>query len=246
MPHHCPFTPCDQPNTHAHTHTTHPSAQDTEHRGQLLVEQLMHCGSASAAPQPAGERSLLHALNAAFHMDAAVAEAVSSGLLALDDAQLDYLLALLGGDRRLLGSGSGSISRPAGTSASAGAGPSSSAAAAGPSAAAGGRDPAVLRSLVSQVKELLPEYGDGFIAACLHGCGYQAEAVINALLEGALPGSVQGLDPQLAAWAPPAAGGAKAAAAPQVRRWCCGAAAVLCCGGTLPTGHAVVSQVPPS
>jgi activating signal cointegrator complex subunit 2 len=70
-----------------------------------------------------------------------------------------------------------------------------------------------VRSLVSQVKELLPDYGDGFVAACLHASGYQAEAVLNALLEGALPAAVQGLDPQLAAWSPPAGGGGAAAAA---------------------------------
>jgi activating signal cointegrator complex subunit 2 len=174
-----------------------PPAQDTEHRGQVLVEQLMACGSGAPQAAPGGQRALLPALNAAFRLDAAVSEAVAGGLLSLDDAQLDYLLALLGGDRRLLAAGGG------GGGGSSRAGPSGASSSGGPRAP----EPGVVRSLVSQVKELLPDYGDGFVAACLHAAGYQPEAVVNALLEGALPAAVQGLDPQLAAWSPPAGGG---------------------------------------
>ena len=35
------------------------------------------------------------------------------------------------------------------------------------------------------------------MAACLEACQGRTEAVVNALLEGALPAAVQGLDPQL-------------------------------------------------
>jgi activating signal cointegrator complex subunit 2 len=185
--------------------TPAPGPQDTEHRGQVLTEQLSACSSGAAPQAPGGQRALLPALNAAFRLDSALSEAAASGLLALDGAQFDYLLALLGGDRRLLapapasGGGGGARGRAPGQGAS-------------PSGAGGpwAPEPAVVGSLVSQVREMLPDYGDGFVAACLHASGYQAEAVINALLEGALPASVQGLDPQLASWAPPAAGGARA------------------------------------
>lgn len=42
--------------------------------------------------------------------------------------------------------------------------------------------------LLRQVQEVLPGYGDGFLAACLDAAGQDAERVIHQLLEGTLPG----------------------------------------------------------
>lgn len=41
---------------------------------------------------------------------------------------------------------------------------------------------------MQQIHEVLPGYGDGFLAACLDSCGYNVERVIAQLLEGNLPG----------------------------------------------------------
>nr|XP_020656459.1 activating signal cointegrator 1 complex subunit 2 isoform X1 [Pogona vitticeps]XP_020656460.1 activating signal cointegrator 1 complex subunit 2 isoform X1 [Pogona vitticeps]XP_020656461.1 activating signal cointegrator 1 complex subunit 2 isoform X1 [Pogona vitticeps] len=51
-----------------------------------------------------------------------------------------------------------------------------------------------LDSLVSQVKDLLPDLGEGFILACLEEYNYDAEQVINNLLEGKLVASLEKLD----------------------------------------------------
>ncbi|KAM5193807.1 activating signal cointegrator 1 complex subunit 2 [Mantella aurantiaca] len=51
-----------------------------------------------------------------------------------------------------------------------------------------------LDSLVSQVKDLLPDLGEGFILKCLEEYGHNAEIVINHLLEGNLSPHLQGLD----------------------------------------------------
>ncbi|XP_077985044.1 activating signal cointegrator 1 complex subunit 2-like isoform X2 [Glandiceps talaboti] len=51
-----------------------------------------------------------------------------------------------------------------------------------------------LESYISAVKDLLPELGDGFIIACLEEYNYDAEKVINNLLEDKLPSSLQELD----------------------------------------------------
>ncbi|KAM9328966.1 activating signal cointegrator 1 complex subunit 2 [Gastrophryne carolinensis] len=51
-----------------------------------------------------------------------------------------------------------------------------------------------LDSLVSQVKDLLPDLGEGFISRCLEEYGYNAETVINHLLEENLSPQLQGLD----------------------------------------------------
>ena len=54
-----------------------------------------------------------------------------------------------------------------------------------------------LDSLVLAVRDLLPEFGRGFIEVCLEEFGYDVEKVINALLENNLPPSLQGVDRNL-------------------------------------------------
>ncbi|KAM6318125.1 activating signal cointegrator 1 complex subunit 2 isoform 3-T3 [Podargus strigoides] len=51
-----------------------------------------------------------------------------------------------------------------------------------------------LDSLISQVKDLLPDLGEGFILACLEEYGYNAEQVINNILEDKLVPYLDKLD----------------------------------------------------
>ncbi|KAM6112044.1 activating signal cointegrator 1 complex subunit 2 isoform 1-T2 [Pterocles gutturalis] len=51
-----------------------------------------------------------------------------------------------------------------------------------------------LDSLISQVKDLLPDLGEGFILACLEEYGYDAEQVINNILEDKLVPCLDKLD----------------------------------------------------
>ncbi|XP_058014499.1 activating signal cointegrator 1 complex subunit 2 isoform X1 [Ahaetulla prasina] len=51
-----------------------------------------------------------------------------------------------------------------------------------------------LDSLISQVKDLLPDLGEGFVLACLEEYNYNVEHVINNLLEDKLAASLQTLD----------------------------------------------------
>ncbi|XP_033758452.1 activating signal cointegrator 1 complex subunit 2-like [Pecten maximus] len=51
-----------------------------------------------------------------------------------------------------------------------------------------------LESLISSVKDLLPDLGEGFIEVCLEEMDYNLERVINAVLEDKLPPSLQDLD----------------------------------------------------
>ncbi|XP_074652104.1 activating signal cointegrator 1 complex subunit 2-like isoform X2 [Tubulanus polymorphus] len=54
-----------------------------------------------------------------------------------------------------------------------------------------------LESLVSAVKDLLPNLGNGFIEICLEEYQYDVERVINGILEERLPPSLQEIDRQL-------------------------------------------------
>ncbi|XP_078010531.1 LOW QUALITY PROTEIN: activating signal cointegrator 1 complex subunit 2 [Phascolarctos cinereus] len=51
-----------------------------------------------------------------------------------------------------------------------------------------------LDSLISQVKDLLPDLGEGFISACLEHYGYSAEQAINNILEDRLAPALSSLD----------------------------------------------------
>ncbi|XP_039275012.1 activating signal cointegrator 1 complex subunit 2-like [Nilaparvata lugens] len=58
-------------------------------------------------------------------------------------------------------------------------------------------------SLVTQVKDLLPHLGDGFIQKCLEHFKYDSATVINAVLESNLPHSLNQLDPSMPAQVEP-------------------------------------------
>ncbi|XP_068617826.1 activating signal cointegrator 1 complex subunit 2 [Battus philenor] len=52
-------------------------------------------------------------------------------------------------------------------------------------------------SLISEVKDILPHLGDGFILKCLKHYGFNTERVINSLLEGTLAEPLKGIDQSL-------------------------------------------------
>ncbi|XP_067006114.2 activating signal cointegrator 1 complex subunit 2 isoform X3 [Anabrus simplex] len=51
-----------------------------------------------------------------------------------------------------------------------------------------------LDSLITQVKDILPHLGDGFVERCLQYYDYVSDAVVNGVLEGQLPPELQVLD----------------------------------------------------
>jgi activating signal cointegrator complex subunit 2 len=124
------------------------------------------------------------------------------GLLLLDDAQFDYFLALVDGDRELLHQRQQQQRHSSAAGAAAAAGASSS------SSSSSQALPADLPARVAAIRELLPDYGDGFLTAALFHSSFDSERVINCLLEGSLPPALQGLDPGLQRWTPPASAAA--------------------------------------
>ncbi|GLT58846.1 hypothetical protein SLA2020_317070 [Shorea laevis] len=58
-------------------------------------------------------------------------------------------------------------------------------------------DAAILVSKISQIKDLFPDYGKGFIAACLEVYNHNQEEVIQRILEGTLHEELKHFDPSL-------------------------------------------------
>lgn len=63
-------------------------------------------------------------------------------------------------------------------------------------------DSAIIESKISQVKDLFPDYGKGFISACLEVYNHNPEEVIQRILEGTLHSDLLSLDTSLTV-APP-------------------------------------------
>ncbi|KAL6759004.1 hypothetical protein V8C86DRAFT_1387786 [Haematococcus lacustris] len=167
---------------------------------------------------------LLHQLTAQYGLDVLVVAALQQGVIELDDTQLDYLLALMGSsqERPGLEASAASLSLPPapdshasssnglqqggqanGSGQGAGSSSNSQASGSGLGQGGGGVGGAQLKQLVAQIKEVMGEdLGDGFLHACLHAHGYNAEKVVHMLLEDALGPELSKLDRRLQAWAP--------------------------------------------
>ncbi|KAL9143858.1 hypothetical protein ABFS82_14G261500 [Erythranthe guttata] len=64
-------------------------------------------------------------------------------------------------------------------------------------------DAAIIESKISQIKELFPDYGRGFLVACLEAYNHDPEEVIQRILEGTLHEELQSLDISLEKTPPP-------------------------------------------
>lgn len=64
-------------------------------------------------------------------------------------------------------------------------------------------DAAIIESRISQIKELFPDYGRGFLVACLEAYNQDPEEVIQRILEGTLHQELQSLDISLERMPPP-------------------------------------------
>lgn len=155
-------------------------------RGEALLNVLSLLGhregpAVGGVPVRDGGLSLAPALARRHDLAGTIQEAMVSGSIALDDAQADYLAALM--DLASLGAAPVNVQQHTEHAEE----------------VQYPTDGASLKvvSAVSQVRDVLPEYGDGFIAACLEAFAGDAERTLNALLEGSLPSQCAHLDKDL-------------------------------------------------
>lgn len=64
-------------------------------------------------------------------------------------------------------------------------------------------DAIIMESKISQIKDLLPDYGKGFLSACLDVYNHNPEEVIQRILEGTLHGDLLSLDTSMEQILPP-------------------------------------------
>lgn len=192
-PHAATAAPSERSGPSSASSSSSARAPSPESRGEALMTSLM----ALAGPTDDGSENtrrfphLLPSIARRYELERWLAHAALSGSIFLDDDQFDYVLLLCGGPAEDGAEGRLKQARSAAAAVS-------TASASKPAGRAQSAEASALEaSLVSQIRDLLGDtYGDGFLLVCIAHFNGNAEAVINALLEGSLPPSLQRLDPK--------------------------------------------------
>ncbi|CAM9001469.1 unnamed protein product [Rhodiola kirilowii] len=104
----------------------------------------------------------------------------NSGWISLEDEQLQFLFGITKHEKKIVANNSPSQSSFM--------------------SASGGKleeEAAISESKISQIKDLFPDYGKGFLSACLEVYNHDPEEVIQRILEGTLHEDLQSLDTTL-------------------------------------------------
>lgn len=144
--------------------------------GEALIDTLSMLGIRESFDMGDVELSLVPALAQRYGLAAKIHAAVTDGIVSLDDAQSDYINALMQV-------------------------PSSAAFPSGPvtrTEMKHGHEDTGMEALVHQVHDVLPHLGKGYIALCLNAFEGNPDRALNALLEGLpLPKEVAAVDHNL-------------------------------------------------
>ncbi|WPT16189.1 hypothetical protein PSENEW3_00004196 [Picochlorum sp. SENEW3] len=136
-------------------------------QGEMLMHSLCILGGREGLYEEAGD-AMGRALAKKFNLGGRIQEAMERDVVYLDDAQKEYVTAILGTSS--IENISEHVEDTSGVEKMA---------------------------LVSRVTEILPDFGAGFVALCLDALGNDPEKVIDALLSGAPPQAVEGVDTSL-------------------------------------------------
>ncbi|GMH32611.1 hypothetical protein BSKO_00445 [Bryopsis sp. KO-2023] len=156
------------------------SAQVAEARGEAFMTAVL---SVSQLEEKNQKNTLLHQINDKYDLGSLLYDMVEKEIVSIDDTQYQYLCMLMGYVKkppRLRNVTSAPQSGP------------------GPSPSLPDADNhALLLSKIAAIKEVLPDYGDGYLAACLKEFNMDPAQVMQHLLDGSLPQSLVELDAHL-------------------------------------------------
>ncbi|XAR48419.1 hypothetical protein NMG60_11031240 [Bertholletia excelsa] len=160
--------------------------EDPVIRSDILVQTFREISGASIVPEGQSRGTLLQNVEKDHKLMKRVEFLRSSGWIAMDDEQLQYL--------------SGITKHPFESNAK--EKPHVPPLLAGNILPAD-EDTAIAESKISQIKDLFPDYGKGFLSACLEVYDQNPEEVIQRILEGTLHPDLQSLDTSLESIPPP-------------------------------------------
>ncbi|KAJ7540735.1 hypothetical protein O6H91_10G028400 [Diphasiastrum complanatum] len=166
-------------------------------RGNQLVQAIVSLADAEASEGdsltklrslessnlPMTNGSLLRNIQARYHLCEEISGLREKGTISIDDIQYDYLLTLVTNRDLPYAEKIKDVPSMSGLSIK--------------DQAEKDEQAVIHQSQISQIKDLFPEYGDGFIAACLEVYDSDPEMVIQKILEGVLHPDLLALDTKL-------------------------------------------------
>ncbi|CAL1395879.1 unnamed protein product [Linum trigynum] len=159
------------------------NVEDPMIRAEILIQTFREINGVSLSTlETHGNSTFLKNIDKNFHLMDRLNSLQSTGWIYLDDENLQYLSGIM-------------MSPPKNTVTDPLVLPPSTVQ---PSKVVMDEDTAFLESKISQIKDLFPDYGNGFLAACLEVYNQNPEEVIQRILEGNLHEDLQRLDISLA------------------------------------------------
>ncbi|KAI4366481.1 hypothetical protein MLD38_022354 [Melastoma candidum] len=155
--------------------------EDPVIRADIVIQTLKEMNSLShQAEENQNPGTYLQTMQKNFNIVDALRELQQNGWICMDDEQFNYL----------------SVITMSNVLASVGEQPETTMSVKNESMRVD-EDSAILESKISQIRDLLPDYGKGFLAACLEVYDENPEEVIQRILEGNLHPDLQSLDPSM-------------------------------------------------
>ncbi|GAB2293842.1 hypothetical protein Dimus_028053 [Dionaea muscipula] len=158
------------------------NVEDPSIRGDIFVQTLKEIAGVSLDIRGSHNKfTYLQSIQKRNHLMQRVENLQNSGWIFIDDEQRQYLAGILMHHHPMNSSkelGGGVLNSTSSTSND----PQME------------EDAAILESKISQIKDLFPDYGKGYLLACLEVYNYDPEEVIQRILEGTLHEDLQALD----------------------------------------------------
>ncbi|XP_024441492.2 uncharacterized protein LOC7488872 isoform X2 [Populus trichocarpa] len=152
--------------------------EDPVIRTDILIQTFREInGVLLAAQENQSKVSFLQNLDRNHHIMSRLQSLQNAGWIFMDDEQLQYLSGIMASN--LKGTIKDSPAFPTATASN---------------KVQMGEDVAIMESKISQIKDLFPDYGKGFLAACLEAYNHNPEEVIQRILEGTLHEDLRCLD----------------------------------------------------
>lgn len=155
--------------------------EDPMIRGDILVQTLKDINrEATYSSQVNHRNTFLHALESEFQLMSRIGDIRNKGWIHIDDEQFQFISRLCGSTHTSwnvvldlpVSSHSGELQQK-------------------------NEETAIVESKISQIRDLFPDYGKGFLTACLEAYNLNPEEVIQRILEGTLHQDLLALDTSL-------------------------------------------------
>ncbi|PNT77956.1 hypothetical protein BRADI_1g70890v3 [Brachypodium distachyon] len=155
--------------------------EDPMIRGEIIVQTLKDINSeATYSSQGNPGKTFMQALQKEFQLMARIGDIRNKGWIYMDDEQFQFISRLCGST----GTPSNSV-------------PDLPVSSHGGELEQKNEEAAIIESKISQIREIFPDYGKGFLAACLEAYNQDHEEVTQRILEGTLHQDLLALDTSL-------------------------------------------------